>query len=194
LVQTLRGHTTAVTTVDWRRTAAGELLVTGADDQTIMVWKCRRDSDSSCGTPVLSLIHTFCTSKLIQWHTVTYLALQDDSPYVVAVTQNGYVCAWNMVSKKEVGARLLLCRRVICVARSTDCVLEFYCLIRSVSLRVVSLLLLRTPLQAFMVHLHTASIEGLVWHPSNRLATVSSDCTANVFRLQSTTSFGSSHL
>jgi len=143
LLHTLRGHTTAVTTVDWRHTALGELLVTGADDQTLMVWRCDREhnhgDDEVKSRSALSfcLVHTFCTSKLLQWHTVTYLALMERSPFVVAVTQNGYVCVWDLVSKKEI----------------------------------------------FMYHLHSASIEGLVWHCTGRLVTVSSDCTANVFRL-----------
>lgn len=36
---TLRGHTLAVTCVDWRHTALGELLVTCADDKQLHVWQ-----------------------------------------------------------------------------------------------------------------------------------------------------------
>lgn len=90
-VRTLTGHTTAVTSVKWKRAqgTSPELLVTCADDMRVMVWD-----------PVKwELLRTLQTDQLDEWHTLTYVCIEPGPGIrVVAVTQNGYAVFWDALS------------------------------------------------------------------------------------------------
>jgi WD40 repeat protein len=91
LVQTLTGHTTAVTSVDWSASPVGEILVTCADDKRVMIWQ----------TDSWKLHHEFNTYHIEGWHTLTYIALEKSGKHIVATTQHGYLIAWCVKSKKK---------------------------------------------------------------------------------------------
>ncbi|KAH3760709.1 mitochondrial succinate dehydrogenase complex subunit C [Pelomyxa schiedti] len=104
-IAVLSGHKTAVTSVKWVRTPAGEFLATCADDKTVMIWVVRNSS----ATPEFTLHHVFNTSEVLAWHTVTYLCIQqagpatDNNHYVSCVTQNGWLFLWDLVTKRKLG-------------------------------------------------------------------------------------------
>eukprot|EP01080_Neovahlkampfia_damariscottae_P000081 gene81-4330_t len=92
LIQTLSGHTTAVTSVDWSLSSNGEILVTCADDKRIMIWNVSS----------WELHHEFNTYHIEGWHTLTYLALDKSGDQLITTTQNGYLVIWCLKTKKEI--------------------------------------------------------------------------------------------
>jgi len=70
LVHKLTGHTKAVTSVDWRimDERLGELFISCSDDQTARVYD-PKDS--------FKLLFTLSTSFINEWHTLTYLSLEE---------------------------------------------------------------------------------------------------------------------
>lgn len=88
-LQTIVGHTTAVTGVDWNHSPLGEILITCADDQRIMVWSVK----------YWKLLCEF-KSDIPEWHTLTYLSLSEDGSKVITTTQNGYCLVFCLNSKK----------------------------------------------------------------------------------------------
>ncbi|GAM21400.1 hypothetical protein SAMD00019534_045750 [Acytostelium subglobosum LB1] len=99
-LHTLRGHSMAVTCVDWRRNT----IATCADDQTIRLWSSKNDN-------TFEEAHLFRTTGDVgEWHTVTYLALTRPSPVsqpkkVICATQNGWIFIWDINSMEKVYAR-----------------------------------------------------------------------------------------
>jgi WD40 repeat protein len=164
----LTGHTTAVTSVEWRfMPSIGEILVTCADDCTVMVWRENIQTERSIhihshhvnqidmlehrvvsrvqNVKIMNnknkwgLYHVFKTSDYgLDWHTITYLSLDKQGSKLACATQNGYIFIWDTISKE------LLTR----------------------------------------VKMHNGSIEGLTWsHAKKYLASVSSDCTINIYEI-----------
>eukprot|EP01080_Neovahlkampfia_damariscottae_P002843 gene2843-4249_t len=85
LMKELKGHTTAVTSVDWGISPIGEVLVTCADDKKVMVWSIHEQFDD------WELHHEFFSGDVHGWFTLTYLALEKDGGRIATVTQNGYM-------------------------------------------------------------------------------------------------------
>ena len=83
LVATLRGHTTAVTSVQWKR----QRIYTCADDRTVRIY----DSHSS-NYPCVHVLRT--PKSLFGWFTLTYLQVDEDKHWIMATTQNGYLVVW----------------------------------------------------------------------------------------------------
>ncbi|KAL6059321.1 Cytosolic iron-sulfur protein assembly protein CIAO1 [Balamuthia mandrillaris] len=88
----LRGHTAAVTSVDWQVTQLGELIATCADDKSIRVWNAK----------TWQLHHVFDTGEHnTEWHTVTYLALERGGRRLACSTQNGYLFVWCLITGQQ---------------------------------------------------------------------------------------------
>lgn len=72
LIAELKGHLRAVTSVDWQTMKDGnEYLVSCSDDLHIRVYTVKND--------VYELIHNIDTKFINDWHTLTYLALEEVS-------------------------------------------------------------------------------------------------------------------
>lgn len=89
LLAELKGHSTAVTGVDWNHTEIGEIIVTCADDKKLMVWN----------VDGFKLLYEFY-SDVVEWHTLTYICLESKGSKTVTVTQNGYVLIWCLKERK----------------------------------------------------------------------------------------------
>ena len=83
LIDTLRGHTTAVTGVQWKK----QRIYTCADDRTVRIYEKQSDN--------YSCIHILRTPKsLFGWFTLTYLQVDEDENLIICSTQNGYLVIW----------------------------------------------------------------------------------------------------
>jgi len=107
LVHKLTGHTKAVTSVDWRvmDERLGELFISCSDDQTARVYD-PKDS--------FKLLFTLSTSFINEWHTLTYLSLEEVRDGVlksniiflkggtrVAIgSQNGFLFIYDLLHKE----------------------------------------------------------------------------------------------
>jgi len=95
-VVTLPKHRNAVTGVAWKEVNAeawpglSELLVSCSDDQQLRVY------DPATWT----LLHTFRTTFICEWHTLTYLALEEGGTRVAVVSQNGYLFLYEIPTKR----------------------------------------------------------------------------------------------
>ena len=130
-IVTLPKHRNAVTGVVWKKVqemegGVGEVLVSCSDDQQVRVYDPRS----------WTIIHTFRTTFICEWHTLTYLAIEDHGTRIAVVSQNGYLFLYSLPLKS--------------------------CL--------------------FGEKIHSGSVEGLVW-TGEYAATVSSDCSASVLRM-----------
>lgn len=102
LERTLYGHTAAVTSVQWKHTAArGHLIVTASDDCSVRVY----DGQSY---DVVSVLSTAAAG--LGWHTITYCVLDAEAeiegePLIVCGTSNGHLAVWDVAGKGvEMGA------------------------------------------------------------------------------------------
>jgi len=90
-LNTLTGHTSAVTAVDWQSTIYGHIFATCADDKTVRIY----DGAS------LDLLHIFTTTEVEEWHTITYLAIERGGHRVAVSTQSGYIFIWDIGKKQK---------------------------------------------------------------------------------------------
>jgi WD40 repeat protein len=88
LLVELSGHTSAVTGVDWSVTSIGEFLITCADDKKVMVWDA-----------ITWKVHYEFISDVVEWHTLTYLSMEQDGSRLCVATQNGYVILYSLETK-----------------------------------------------------------------------------------------------
>ena len=99
----LKGHTRAVTAVEWKHLplvlANGTVLVTIADDQRVRVYHALREG----GVWAFELKYEVTTYFVEDWHTLTYLGL--NGRRIVVVSQNGYLFIWDAVSKEQLFAK-----------------------------------------------------------------------------------------
>ncbi|ETO27807.1 hypothetical protein RFI_09324 [Reticulomyxa filosa] len=102
-VQELKGHSSAVTSVDWaiirsdntlEEKNSQELIATCADDRTIMIWKVYRDR-SLVAIEKCDLIHIFKPQSVLGWFTFTYLRFLRNQ--LACGTENGYVLLFDMI-------------------------------------------------------------------------------------------------
>ena len=90
LKQVLSGHTAAVTSVDWKQLKqVGEVLATCSDDKTVRIYQ--REAKE------FKLQFVLDTYFLTDWHTLTYMALEDQGTRIAAVTENSYLVIWDLV-------------------------------------------------------------------------------------------------
>eukprot|EP00794_Sanderia_malayensis_P000281 gene281-906_t len=99
-VATLTGHTTAVTSIDWKNTAIGCIIVTCADDRTIRI---NNGND-------YTLIRVIQTRDMIYgWYTLTYLCINTFRNWILCSSQNGFIIIWDLVTSD-----FLVCERLHC--------------------------------------------------------------------------------
>ncbi|TNV70623.1 hypothetical protein FGO68_gene12194 [Halteria grandinella] len=99
-VSTLKGHTLAVTSVDWKRMKDGrEYFVSCSDDDYVRVYDPSGDK--------FELLFTLDTKFIKEWHTLTYMALEEGGEHLVCVSENGYLFVWNLMER-----RLLYSRKI----------------------------------------------------------------------------------
>lgn len=90
-VKTLTGHTLAVTSVDWKRMAnQKEYFLSCSDDNFIRVYDPSEDR--------FDLLYTLDTKFIRDWHTLTYMALEEGGEHVAVVSENGYLFVWNLLT------------------------------------------------------------------------------------------------
>lgn len=100
LVATLRGHTTAVTAVQWKH----ERIYTCADDRTVRVYNSQ-SADYSC----LYVLRT--PKSLFGWFTLTYLQVDEDKHWIICTTQNGYLVIWRE-NEDSLHELPILCKKI----------------------------------------------------------------------------------
>eukprot|EP01017_Pseudomicrothorax_dubius_P021253 TRINITY_DN22936_c0_g1_i1.p1 TRINITY_DN22936_c0_g1~~TRINITY_DN22936_c0_g1_i1.p1 ORF type:complete len:150 (-),score=24.82 TRINITY_DN22936_c0_g1_i1:43-450(-) len=86
----LEKHQLAVTSVDWKAMSKelGEVLVTCSDDQTFRVYQVDNDN--------INLLFVETTSFIKDWHTLTYLALEEGGENLGIGAQNGFFFLFNI--------------------------------------------------------------------------------------------------
>ncbi|XP_001625976.2 uncharacterized protein LOC5505112 [Nematostella vectensis] len=126
-LHTLRGHTTAVTSVDWKQMCDGPtILATCADDRTVRVI----DSDT------FTLLHALKLKDVPGWYTLTYLSLYPIGQQIVCSTQNGRLALWDCSNGKLLECRKVHCGSIeglvyskdykLCVTVGSDCVVNLF--------------------------------------------------------------------
>jgi WD40 repeat protein len=95
LVESLKGHHLAVTSVDWKmmNERIGEIYVSCSDDRVI------RFRDPNDGFRILFEVST---SPIKEWHTLTYLALEPRGHRVAVGSQNGYLFVFDIERRELV--------------------------------------------------------------------------------------------
>lgn len=94
LLQVLKGHELAVTSVDWKemsKSAGSEVLVTCSDDQTFRIYNPEKD---------FSLVFCGNVHFLQEWQTLTYLALETHGDFLAIVSQTGYLFIFDLSTRQ----------------------------------------------------------------------------------------------
>eukprot|EP00826_Nyctotherus_ovalis_P004654 TRINITY_DN11021_c0_g4_i1.p1 TRINITY_DN11021_c0_g4~~TRINITY_DN11021_c0_g4_i1.p1 ORF type:complete len:263 (+),score=42.88 TRINITY_DN11021_c0_g4_i1:73-861(+) len=115
-------HKLAVTCVDWKNTKIGKVLATCSDDRTINLYNTEKGFEK---------IAQYSTGHLSDWHTLTYLELEENGSRLVCGTQHGYLAIWDLITKKNIflkkvqngGIEGLRWRGNIIATCSSDCAL-----------------------------------------------------------------------
>jgi WD40 repeat protein len=161
----LTGHSLAVTSVDWRRTAIGNIVATCADDQTVLLYDGQTFE-------LKSKLHT---SDIPDWHTVTYLSLEEkeeraDEEEGGKFVQEGEVKIQQEDRKRgRKGSRRGAGKHLV-VATQNGYIVVWD---------------LETGTKVFGNKMHVGSIEGLaICHSTGLIASCSSDCSVNVYKLK----------
>ena len=126
-IETLTGHTTAVTSVDWKEMSNGQLiLATCADDRTVHV----RDGTT------FQMKHVLDTQDIHGWYTLTYLSLNPVRQWCLCSTQNGRLVLWDCMSGERLGCRKMHAGSIeglvwnkdytLCATVSSDCVVNMF--------------------------------------------------------------------
>ncbi|KAL4450886.1 hypothetical protein ABPG74_011728 [Tetrahymena malaccensis] len=94
---TLNTHKLAVTSIDWKKMNGQlkEIFASCSDDQTIVIYNPQRNFE---------VISTFSTSFINDWHTLTYISLEENGSRVAVGSQNGYLFVIDLVLKKFIFA------------------------------------------------------------------------------------------
>ena len=112
LTNTLTGHTTAVTDVNWCRLPSSRrnILATCADDQTIRIY----DGES------FELIKVLNTHDIYGWHTLTYMEIDNSRDALYVTTQNGYLVSWDIQTYERTFCRKMHAGSIEGIALSSD--------------------------------------------------------------------------
>lgn len=126
-LETLTGHTTAVTSVDWKVMSNGQqILATCADDRTVHI----RDGVT------FEMKHVLDTKDIPGWYTLTYLGLNPVHHWCLCSTQNGHLVLWDSLSGERLGCRKMNAGSIeglvwnkdytLCATVSSDCVVSVF--------------------------------------------------------------------
>ena len=126
-LETLTGHTTAVTSVDWKVMSNGQqILATCADDRTVHI----RDGVT------FDMKHVLDTKDIPGWYTLTYLGLNPVHHWCLCSTQNGRLVLWDSLSGERLGCRKMNAGSIeglvwnkdytSCATVSSDCVVSVF--------------------------------------------------------------------
>ena len=81
-------HRRAVTGVDWKVLSTGaERLISCSDDRSVRVYDPK----------TWQLLHTFWTTVIREWHTLTYATIDEEKDLAIVVSQNGYLFLLNLL-------------------------------------------------------------------------------------------------
>ncbi|EAS01161.2 WD domain, G-beta repeat protein (macronuclear) [Tetrahymena thermophila SB210] len=97
LKQTLNAHKLAVTSIDWKKMSGDlkEIFASCSDDQTIVIYDPQRNFE---------IVSIFSTSFIKDWHTLTYISLEENGTRVAVGSQNGYLFIIDLVQNKFIFA------------------------------------------------------------------------------------------
>ena len=127
-VHHLKGHSLAVTSIDWKQMGSGlgQVYVSCSDDKIV------RFRDPSNEFKVMDEVET---STIKEWHTLTYLSLEPSGSRVAVGSQNGYLFIYDIKEKELlfgekthlggiegldwVGGKLVTCSSDLCVSLIT---------------------------------------------------------------------------
>lgn len=126
-IDTLTGHTTAVTSIDWKEMVNGQLLLaTCADDRTVHI----RDGVT------FKMKYLLDTKDIHGWYTLTYLSLNPVKNWCLCSTQNGRLVLWDCLSGERLGCRKMHAGSIeglvwnkdytLCATVSSDCVVNMF--------------------------------------------------------------------
>lgn len=99
-IKTLTGHATAVTSVDWKLLSNGNcMLATCADDRTVHIYDGK----------AFKLLKVLRTDDIHGWYTLTYLAINPSTDWLLCSTQNGFLILWDMITMEGIFCKKLHC-------------------------------------------------------------------------------------
>ncbi|CAI2387610.1 unnamed protein product [Moneuplotes crassus] len=118
-IDTLKGHQRAVTDMGWKKMdpkVFGEdsphlhLFASCSDDMTVRLYKV----DTSNEDPEFEYLKELDTKFIQEWHTLTYMALEENGSRLAVVTQNGYLVIWDIegVMAEDYEPKVLFSRRI----------------------------------------------------------------------------------
>ena len=89
LANQFKNHQLAVTSVDWKpmKILNGEVLVSCSDDRTINIYDPTKNFE---------LIKTLKTDFIYDWHTITYISLEENGIHLAISTQNGFIVIFSL--------------------------------------------------------------------------------------------------
>ena len=89
LLHSFKNHDLAVTSVDWKpmKVLNGEILASCSDDKSIHIYDPLNNFE---------LVKTLKTTDVLDWHTITYLSLEENGTHLAVSTQNGFVVIFNL--------------------------------------------------------------------------------------------------
>ena len=105
-LDTLKGHTKAVTDVAWYKVHSDvlgqgfenhQLFASCSDDQRVRLYTV----DLSGEDPIFEYFTYLNTHYIEEWHTLTYMALEENGNRLAVVTQNGYLVIWDLKGCKS---------------------------------------------------------------------------------------------
>jgi len=112
-LHTLGGHTTAVTSVDWKILQNQDntsILATCADDRTVRIYN----------GSTFSILHVIKLELIMGWFTLTYLSLNPISQQCLCSTQNGHLALWDCLTGELVTCHKMHCGSIEGLAWSED--------------------------------------------------------------------------
>lgn len=74
-----------------------EYFVSCSDDTFVRVYDPTEDR--------FDLLFTLDTKFITDWHTLTYLALEENGEHLAVVSENGYLFIWNLLSQDLIYSR-----------------------------------------------------------------------------------------
>ena len=88
----LKGHTKAITCVDWQETAIGFTFATCSDDRSIRIYEWKEGK--------MELVEVVVIDFVKEWFTLTYMALEKGGRRVACAAQNGFLFVYDMKNRK----------------------------------------------------------------------------------------------